>query len=78
MGHLGPLDRPADPGLCAGRQARRRSEERQFGLPAQQRGGDQAKKFQPTETLPATVIYERPEGITPADMAKAQADAEAF
>jgi RND superfamily putative drug exporter len=39
---------------------------------------DQAKKFQPAETLPAIVIYDRPEGITPADMAKAQADADAF
>ncbi len=39
---------------------------------------DQAKKFQPAETLPAIVIYDRPEGVTPADMAKAQADAEAF
>ncbi|MEV5206712.1 MMPL family transporter [Micromonospora sp. NPDC053740] len=39
---------------------------------------DQAKKFQPAETLPAIVIYDRPEGITSADMAKAQADAEAF
>jgi RND superfamily putative drug exporter len=39
---------------------------------------DQAKKFQPADTLPAIVIYDRPDGITPADMAKAQADAEAF
>lgn len=39
---------------------------------------DQAKKFQPADTLPAIVIYDRPEGITPADMAKAQADADAF
>ncbi|WP_443677122.1 MMPL family transporter [Micromonospora hortensis] len=39
---------------------------------------DQAKKFQPAETLPAIVIYDRPEGVTSADMAKAQADAEAF
>lgn len=39
---------------------------------------DQAKKFQPAETLPAIVIYDRPEGITPADMTKAQADVEAF
>jgi RND superfamily putative drug exporter len=39
---------------------------------------DQAKKFEPAETLPAIVIYDRPEGITPADMTKAQADAEAF
>ncbi|GAA2113951.1 MMPL family transporter [Actinomadura alba] len=39
---------------------------------------DQAKKFQPAETLPAIVIYDRPEGIAPADMTKAQADAEAF
>ncbi|WP_328425271.1 MMPL family transporter [Micromonospora sp. NBC_00389] len=39
---------------------------------------DQAKKFQPADTLPAIVIYDRPEGVTPADMAKAQADADAF
>src|SRR5262245_2763877 len=39
---------------------------------------DQAKRFQPTDTLPAIVIYDRPEGITPDDMAKAQADSEAF
>jgi putative drug exporter of the RND superfamily len=39
---------------------------------------EQAKKFQPAETLPAIVIYDRPEGITPADMTKAQADADAF
>jgi putative drug exporter of the RND superfamily len=39
---------------------------------------DQAKKFQPAETIPAIVIYDRPAGITPADMGKAQADAEAF
>ncbi|WP_433373456.1 MMPL family transporter [Dactylosporangium sp. CA-152071] len=39
---------------------------------------EQAKKFQPAETLPAIVIYDRPEGVTPADMAKAQADVEAF
>jgi RND superfamily putative drug exporter len=39
---------------------------------------DQAKKFQPADTLPAVVIYDRSEGITPADVAKAQADAEAF
>ncbi|WP_328653166.1 MMPL family transporter [Micromonospora sp. NBC_00330] len=39
---------------------------------------DQSKKFQPAETLPAIVIYDRPEGVTSADMAKAEADAEAF
>jgi RND superfamily putative drug exporter len=39
---------------------------------------DQARKFQPAETLLAIVIYDRPEGITAADMTKAQADAEAF
>jgi RND superfamily putative drug exporter len=39
---------------------------------------EQAEKFQPTDALPAIVIYDRPEGITPADMTKAQADAEAF
>jgi RND superfamily putative drug exporter len=35
-------------------------------------------KFQSAETMPAIVIYDRPEGITPADMTKALADAEAF
>jgi putative drug exporter of the RND superfamily len=39
---------------------------------------EQAKKFQPADTMPAIVIYDRPEGVTPGDMAKAQADAEAF
>ncbi|MEU6556984.1 MMPL family transporter [Streptomyces sp. NPDC046915] len=39
---------------------------------------DRAEKFQPADTLPAIVIYDRPEGITSADMAKARADAEAF
>ncbi|GIF63331.1 putative membrane protein ActII-3 [Asanoa ishikariensis] len=39
---------------------------------------DQARKFQPAETLPAIVIYDRPSGVTPADLAKARADAEAF
>ncbi|TDC79796.1 hypothetical protein E1193_18475 [Micromonospora sp. KC606] len=39
---------------------------------------EQAGKFQPAETLPAIVIYDRPGGVTPADMTKARADAEAF
>ncbi|MFF4397392.1 MMPL family transporter [Streptomyces sp. NPDC001480] len=39
---------------------------------------DRAERFQPADTLPAIVIYDRPEGITSADMAKARADAEAF
>jgi RND superfamily putative drug exporter len=39
---------------------------------------DRAEKFQLADTLPAIVIYDRPEGITSADMAKARADAEAF
>ncbi|MDG4809536.1 MMPL family transporter [Micromonospora sp. WMMD1120] len=39
---------------------------------------DRAAKFQTTDTLPAIVIYDRPEGITPADIAKARADAQAF
>src|SRR5436305_10604297 len=39
---------------------------------------DQAKKFQPTDAMPAIVIYERPGGITAADMAKAKADATRF
>ncbi|MEN3304641.1 MAG: putative drug exporter of the superfamily [Micromonosporaceae bacterium] len=39
---------------------------------------DRATKFQAADTLPAIVIYDRPAGVTPADMAKARADAEAF
>jgi RND superfamily putative drug exporter len=39
---------------------------------------DRVEKFQLADTLPAIVIYDRPEGITPADMTKARADAEAF
>ena len=39
---------------------------------------DRAEKFQLADTLPAIVIYDRPEGVTPADMTKARADAEAF
>ncbi|MEV0154298.1 MMPL family transporter [Micromonospora sp. NPDC050686] len=39
---------------------------------------EQARKFQAAETLPAIVIYDRPAGVTPADMAKAHADADAF
>ena len=39
---------------------------------------DQVKRFQPADSVPAIVIYDRPEGVTTADMAKAQADAEAF
>ncbi|HLL68466.1 MAG TPA: MMPL family transporter [Micromonosporaceae bacterium] len=39
---------------------------------------EQARKFQPADALPAIVIYDRPAGVTPADMAKARADAEAF
>ncbi|GAA3388507.1 MMPL family transporter [Cryptosporangium minutisporangium] len=39
---------------------------------------DRAAKFRPTDTVPAIVIYDRPAGVTPADLAKARADAEAF
>ncbi|MBP2327789.1 RND superfamily putative drug exporter [Kibdelosporangium banguiense] len=39
---------------------------------------DRATRFQPADTVPAIVVYDRPAGITPADMTKAQADAEAF
>ncbi|MGW1024797.1 MMPL family transporter [Streptomyces sp. NPDC002577] len=39
---------------------------------------DRAEKFQLADTVPAIVIYDRPEGVTSADMTKAQADAEAF
>ncbi|MEU2243945.1 MMPL family transporter [Streptomyces sp. NPDC018338] len=37
-----------------------------------------AENFQRADTVPALVIYDRPEGITPADLAEARADAEAF
>ena len=36
------------------------------------------KKFQSADTAPAVVVYERPSGITPADQARAAADARAF
>ncbi|HEY9370254.1 MMPL family transporter [Streptomyces sp.] len=39
---------------------------------------ERAENFQRADTVPAIVIYDRPEGITAADMAEAQADAEAF
>ncbi|MBM2623740.1 MMPL family transporter [Actinoplanes sp. LDG1-06] len=39
---------------------------------------DRAAAFQTGDTLPAIVIYDRPEGVTPADMDKAKADAQAF
>ncbi|MFF8264157.1 MMPL family transporter [Streptomyces virginiae] len=37
-----------------------------------------AENFQRADTVPAIVIYHRPEGVTAADMAEAQADAETF
>ena len=38
-----------------------------------------AKRFSPSDVFPALVVYERPDGpITPADQAKAAADAKAF
>ncbi|WP_405855774.1 MMPL family transporter [Streptomyces sp. NBC_00090] len=39
---------------------------------------DRAENFRRADTVPAIVIYDRPEGVTAADMAEAQADAEAF
>ncbi|MFE2099838.1 MMPL family transporter [Streptomyces sp. NPDC059468] len=39
---------------------------------------DRAEKFRLADTLPAIVVYDRPGGVTPADMAKARADAEVF
>ncbi|MEV5571927.1 MMPL family transporter [Spirillospora sp. NPDC052269] len=39
---------------------------------------DRAAKFQPGDTLPTVVVYDRPGGVTPADIAKAKADATAF
>ncbi|MER5863412.1 MMPL family transporter [Kitasatospora sp. NPDC002040] len=37
-----------------------------------------AEQFLPGDTVPAIVVYDRPEGVTPADLAKARADAAAF
>ena len=37
---------------------------------------DRAARFRPTDTVPAIVIYDRPSGVTAADLAKARADAE--
>ncbi|MEV5573356.1 MMPL family transporter [Spirillospora sp. NPDC052269] len=39
---------------------------------------ERSEKFLPSGMTPAVVIYNRPGGVTAADMAKAQADAEAF
>ncbi|WP_344447296.1 MMPL family transporter, partial [Kitasatospora nipponensis] len=39
---------------------------------------ERAERFQLGDTLPAIVIYDRAEGVTPADLAEAQADVEAF
>ncbi|MFG2133870.1 MMPL family transporter [Streptomyces sp. NPDC048751] len=39
---------------------------------------ERAERFQPADTLPAIVVYDRPEGVTAADLTKARADAEAF
>ncbi|MFB7586736.1 MMPL family transporter [Streptomyces sp. NPDC056169] len=39
---------------------------------------ERAEKFQRADTVPAIVVYDRPEGVTAADMAEARADAEAF
>jgi len=39
---------------------------------------EQTEQFLPSNTLPAIVIYDRPGGVTDADMAKAEADARSF
>jgi RND superfamily putative drug exporter len=39
---------------------------------------ERAERFRPDDTVPAIVIYDRPGGVTPADLSKARADAEAF
>ncbi|GAB7106577.1 MMPL family transporter [Streptomyces phaeofaciens JCM 4814] len=39
---------------------------------------ERAAAFRLADTVPAIVVYDRPEGITSADLAKARADAEAF
>src|SRR3712207_4830818 len=37
-----------------------------------------ASTFQPADSVPAIVVYDRPGGVTPADVTKARADAAAF
>ncbi|MEW2132380.1 MMPL family transporter [Streptomyces sp. NPDC005435] len=39
---------------------------------------ERAGAFLPADTLPAIIVYDRPGGVTPADLAKARADARAF
>src|SRR6266536_1710523 len=39
---------------------------------------DLQKQFSATDLAPAVIVYERPSGITPADQAKAAADAKAI
>ncbi|WP_433059923.1 MMPL family transporter [Dactylosporangium sp. CS-033363] len=39
---------------------------------------ERAAKFLPADAVPAIVVYDRPGGLTEADVAKARADAEAF
>ncbi|MDX2683054.1 MMPL family transporter [Streptomyces sp. NY05-11A] len=39
---------------------------------------ERAERFRPDDIVPAIVIYDRPGGVTPADLSKARADAEAF
>ncbi|WP_093778942.1 MMPL family transporter [Streptomyces sp. yr375] len=39
---------------------------------------ERVERFQLADTLPAIVVYDRPTGVTPADLARARADAEAF
>ncbi|MFC7549625.1 MMPL family transporter [Plantactinospora sp. GCM10030261] len=39
---------------------------------------DRAGKFQTADTVPAIVVYDRPGGVTDADMAEARADADGF
>ncbi|KUO14095.1 MMPL family transporter [Streptomyces sp. DSM 15324] len=39
---------------------------------------ERVARFRPADTVPAIVVYDRPGGVTAADLAKARADAEAF
>ncbi|WP_460065237.1 MMPL family transporter [Streptomyces sp. YKOK-I1] len=39
---------------------------------------ERVARFQPADTVPAIVVYDRPGGVTAADLAKVRADAEAF
>ena len=70
MGCPRPLDGPAGAGLHAGGKLGDVEEnDNSAWLPSNAestRVVERAEKFQPADTLPAIVIYDRPEGVTPA------------